>query len=284
MNSIYRYRLNYKDFLKMCIGDLTQIQKYLFLQTQPIEVEVYLEELLLSPSQKRFSELGLNRLKTKYPKAVENLLHGIINSSNNEEDREHLKIMFDSSSDFLENLVDSYMAVIERSLDIQERLLLNIDSKYAPITIITNSVILNRLETSLQEFTSNEKVYRRDAHPLEDRNFVEIQLKNLNVIMLLLTRDSQNNIHEFMKSKGTVNRFYSEYLSKSENDKNSLEGKQYLNAITTMELFSLVLDKNRDFKISEDKVNNLYLPHFNSPSRNIKSDWSNDILKMPKSI
>ena len=267
----------------MYIGDLTQIQKYLFLQTQPVEIEVYLEQLLLSTNHKTFPELGMQELVDKYPKTITQLLTAIIEDGDNPSSKEYLKVRLNANSDFLELLIKSYMTLVEKSLDIQKRLLLNIDNeKYTPITIITNSVILNRLETTLHQFISEEKVPRKEVYIKEANNLQELQIRDLNVKMLVVTDKSQKYIHDYVKKSGKFQEFYKEYLIKSETIGKCEKSSQYLNAIINMTMYDTVLEKNKGFKREKGVRSELYLPYFDSPTRNIKADWSNKILNVPK--
>ena len=269
MYPIYRYKLDYKDFLKMYIGDLKQIQKYLFLQTQPIEIEVYLEQLLLSTNHRVFPELGMQELAEKYPKTITELLTAIIEDGDKLSSKEYLKVSLNTDSDFLELLIKAYMTLIEKSLDIQRRLLLNIDNeKYTPITIITNSVILNRLGTSLHQFISEDKIPRKEIYIKEAKNLQELQIRNLNVKMLVVTDETPNLIHDYIKDTHLFQTFYKEYSSKSKITWENEKSRQYLNAIINMALYETILNKNKCFERKDDMCTNLYLPYFDSPTRN----------------
>ena len=280
MHPIYRFKLEYKDFLKMYIGDLTQIQNYLFLQKQPIEIEVHLEEVLLSTSHAQFPELGMKEFTDKYRNSILQLVTSLIGEVDKEEGREYFKVLLNSSNEFLFELVKSYMTLIDKSADIQRRLLLPIGNKYSPITIVTNSIILNRLGTAPYEFITNRKIPRQEAFPPEEAILPEVQLRDLNVNMIAITENTSNLIEDYAGNKVNLKPFIDFYRSTDMDYKKSIKGKQYLNAISTIALYESTIEKNRQLGWDRSVQSELNLPYFNSKDRNVQADRTGEILRM----
>lgn len=275
----YKYKLNYRDFLKLMIStNLYDLEKYIYLQTEPLEIELYFEEILLSAD----NSFGIGENYTKFVASYYREIEIIVETLLEKGAKEFFKVRTMANKDFIHGLLMSYMDVLKKVDEIQVKLLENRRKEYIPITITVNSYILNRIATSYEEQFTGERILVSDA---KDSTGVEdSQVRDLQVKMLCVNT-SLNTVEELKGEFKVLNNL------RILNDTDQLRGastkmkESTIDVLKCSEIYNQTLEQGMrgqlDRWASGDTVE-ILLPYFNHPDRNISSDWQYKRCQLPK--
>ena len=262
----------------MVSSNLYDLEKYIFLQTEPLEIEVYFEEILLSVSDSFKIGDNLSRFVHTYYRETEIIVETLLEKGA----REFFKIRTMANKDYIYNLLLSYRDLLKRVEEIQMKLLENRRKEYIPITISVNSYILNRIATSYEEQFTNNRILVSEA---KDNSGVEdAQVRDLQVKMKCLhpTTLTSSELKPNFKILDNV-RILTD-LDQTKNISSKVKNAT-LEVLKCSELYNEILEQ--DFKALLDKwlrgeTTEISLPYFNHPNRNITSDWHYKKCNIPR--
>lgn len=282
MEQVYRYSLKYNDFLKLVKArDFKELQSYLFLQSERLEVEVYLEEVILSTIHSHFPELNMKAFNVQYRNSVLNLLNSILSEKvdNKEVGREYFKTYVGTSKYFLRGLLDCYMSLIKHSAEIQKKLLIGTNNPNVPINIVVSSVILNKLATIYTEYPTNNSIVLSQAVPKSEM-VADVQLSDYTLNLLSITDNSLTTQVEEL-AVGEQSTECLNYIKSLNFGSLSKESQlAFINGLANVSLFEQVYKKYTEINWdSTDKE--IVIPYFNNPSRQVRVDLGLNKIKIP---
>ena len=274
----YKYKLNYIDFLKLMVSsDLYDLEKYLFLQSEPVEIEVYFEEVLLSVNHGSFKIGNMPKFMNKYYSETEAIVETLLEK----DAKEFFKIQTIKNKDYVYNLLLCYRDLVKETSKIQEKLLSKIRKEYIPITITVNSYILNRIATTYTEQFTGNKILLSDAK--EDVGVSEAQIRDLHVNMVCMT-PYLGNTTDLKKDFRLV--FTSKVLSEIE--KYSDKVRIYtMDALKNLELYASIVESDYEGELGKwmgGQMVNINAPYYGLQSRNLTSDWNYKKCRMPSDL
>ena len=274
----YKYKLNYIDFLKLMVSsDLYDLEKYLFLQSEPVEIEVYFEEVLLSVNHGSFKIGNMPKFMNMFYSETEAIVETLLEK----DAKEFFKIQTIKNKDYVYNLLLCYRDLVKETSKIQEKLLSKIRKEYIPITITVNSYILNRIATTYTEQFTGNKILLSDAK--EDVGVSEAQIRDLHVNMVCMT-PYLGNTTDLKKDFRLV--FTSKVLSEIE--KYSDKVRIYtMDALKNLELYASIVESDYEGELGKwmgGQMVNINAPYYGLQSRNLTSDWNYKKCRMPSDL
>ena len=264
----------------MISSDLYELEKYIFYQTEPVEIELYFEEILLSVNHNSFN-VGDNITKfmAKYYNETERITEALLEGL---EGKEFFKIQAMTNKDYIKNLLLSYFDLVKKVEEVQMKLLSRMRKEYIPITITINSYIINRIATQYTSQFYKNKVEVSKAAPKSP--VLEAQIRDLHIEMICV-EPTEGNL-DFNELRMNFDLVKNVKKLKSIEEFILLKNKVYaVDTLKISELYSEVL--SQDYATELDKwskggVAFISLPYFNLPERKISSDWMFNRLKFSK--
>ena len=281
VRKVYRYKLNYLDFLKMAVSDLFRLESYLFYQTEPLEIEVYLEEVLMSVNHNDF-ELGMTKFAREYYGTTEKLLTSLV-TKDSDEGREFFRVQLNEDKRYLAGLIKSYMMLMTICRDIQYKLLSKLSENHKPITIVCSSYILNRLATVYTDQYAGTKIHLDSIREPLGAN--EAQVRDLIINMKCLApRHNHKKLIKHFTTRWGRDRLR-EVIESTEKRHITGQVSRYIDALQIIQMYDTVT--NQDYEEQLDKwltggMSEILLPYFNSPIRGVTSDWYYKQINFPR--
>lgn len=262
----------------MISSNLYDLEKYIYLQTEPLEIELYFEEILLSVNDSFKIGDNYSRFVAGYYKEIEIIVETLLEKGA----KEFFKIRTMANKDFILGLLMSYLDLLKKVHEIQSKLLDHRRKEYIPITITVNSYILNRIATVYEEqFTGNRIPISdaKDSAGVEDSQVRDLQVKMLCVNTSLTSPEELKSKFKALDNLRGLNETV-QLRGASTKVKESI-----IDVFKCSDLYFQILDQNMEGKLSkwvEGGTVEILLPYFNGPGRNIASDWQYKRCQLPK--
>ena len=279
-SEVYRYKLNYIDFLKLKVMKPYDLERYLFLQNSPIEVELYLEEIIMSVNHEEF-DLGISDLVIRYYQETMNLVSSLV-TKDTKEGRECFRIQVNKNKKYISELIKSYVEVMKSCQQIQMELVEGVGHKHSPITIVCSSYILNQLATYWTDQYTEERL-AIDSLGKNDKSR-EVQVRGLVLDMKTLTpQENLNSLIPKLNSKWSRDKIKEVITNPRREYPN--QTKQFVDAVQIVDMYSSIINNFDARSLNEWSKGGeaqLQLPYFDHIARGVKSDWNYKQITMPK--
>lgn len=280
-NKVYRYKLNYIDFLKLKVMKPYELERYLFLQNNPLEIEVYLEEIIMSVNHEEF-DLGISNTVLRYYEETMNLVSSLV-TKDTKEGREYFRVQVNKNRKFISELIKSYVEIMKSCRDIQMELIEGVSPQHYPITLVCSSYIINQLSTLWTNQYTGERL-DIESVGVED-NKREVQVRGLCLEMRTLTPERNlNSMIPKLSSKWGRDKL--KEVIKDSRRGNESQRDQLVDSIQVVDMYSSIINSFDPKLLNEwvkGKEVQLQLPYFDHLDRGVKSDWSYKMITMPRS-